>query len=88
MSESQWPRTELLKVTVTQPSDKCYSCYCSAAACGVWWPDLDVFVQIFLLYTARSQHAEIENSHSQRGKSEQALLKLYSNFFSHPPEAR
>ena len=25
-----------------------------------------------LLYTARSQHAEIENSHSQRGKSEQA----------------
>ena len=41
-----------------------------------------------LLYTARSQHAEIENSHSQRGKSEQALLKLYSNFFSHPPEAR
>ena len=42
----------------------------------------------FLLYTARSQHAEIENSHSQRGKSEQALLKLYSNFFSHPPEAR
>ena len=41
-----------------------------------------------VLYTARSQHAEIENSHSQRGKSEQALLKLYSNFFSHPPEAR
>ena len=41
-----------------------------------------------LLYTARSQHAEIENSHTQRGKSEQALLKLYSNFFSHPPEAR
>ena len=32
-----------------------------------------------LLYTARSQHAEIENSHSQRGKSEQALLKLYIN---------
>ena len=35
-------------------------------------------MSFFLLYTARSQHAEIENSHSQRGKSEQAVLKLYS----------
>merc|ERR1711952_75530 len=38
----------------------------------------------FLLYTARSQHAEIENSHSQRGKSEQALLKLYCKVLALP----
>ena len=34
----------------------------------------------FLLYTTRSQHAVIENSHSQRGKSEQALLKLLKSY--------
>ena len=33
-----------------------------------------------LLYTTRSQHAVIENSHSQRGKSEQALLKVTVKF--------
>ena len=37
-----------------------------------------------LLYTARSQHAEIENSHSQRGKSEQALLKSYCKVLALP----
>ena len=38
----------------------------------------------FILYTARSQHAEIENSHSQRGKSEQALLKSYCKVLALP----
>ena len=68
---------------------------CKYWECMDWNPrNTDVPTSVFrrycdtLLYTARSQHAEIENSHSQRGKSEQALLKLYSNFFSHPPEAR
>ena len=39
---------------------------------------------LILLYTARSQHAEIENSHSQRGKSEQALLKSYCKVLALP----
>ena len=42
------------------------------------------FNNVILLYTARSQHAEIENSHSQREKSEQALLKSYCKVLALP----
>ena len=34
-----------------------------------------------------SQQSSIENSHSQLETREQAMLKLYGNFFSHPPSA-
>ena len=64
---------------------------CKYWECMDWNPrNTDVPASVFrrycdtLLYTAQSQHAEIENSHSQRGKSEQALLKLYSNFLALP----
>ena len=41
-----------------------------------------------LVYTKRSQHAAIENSHANEKRVGLALLKLYSKFFSHPHEAR